>query len=67
VGTNTGARAERLIDPVTSEQFEDLLGGCARALAGHSGVNLIFGVDGQKFSPAAARLAHRAPQSSQRE
>jgi cobaltochelatase CobT len=61
------ARAERLIDPLTSEQFQDLLGGCARALAGGPGVNLIFGVDGQKFSPAAAYLAHRAPQSSQRE
>jgi cobaltochelatase CobT len=67
VGPNTGARAERLIDPVTSEQFENLLGGCARALAGHSGVNLIFGVDGREFSPAAARLTHRAPQSSQRD
>ena len=67
MGPNTSARAERLIDPVTSEQFQDLLGGCARALAGNSSVNLIFGVDGQQFSPAAARLAHRAPQSSQRE
>ena len=67
MGPNSGARPERLIDPVTSEQFQELLGGCARALAGNSSVNLIFGVDGQKFSPAAARLAHRAPQISQRE
>jgi cobaltochelatase CobT len=64
---STGARVEPLIDPVTTEQFQDLLGGCARALAGNSNVNLIFGMDGQKFSPAAARLAHRASQSSQRE